>query len=428
MKRAVLAVSIVLLLAFSGRAGTLGDIDGDQAVGIRDAVYGLQAAAGIRPSALAMDIAEYMPMTVGNTWIYDDGEMTVSSQDGTVHRILDTGRCEGNNTLNFVLDELGFRIDGSSNVAFSPSMRLTVKHPEPGDRLASNITVTSEGISVSILSRVVGLEDVTVPAGRFDQCLKISLDAYVGEDNDHYHKTHLWFAKGIGIVKMQRYEVRPADSQGCILSQNERKLIYAVIDGRVVSDYYPLSVGNKWVYTSFIAGQNRVDRVIGAEEIDGKVCYVRERIEPPPDNYHETFWLHEADAATYLLRISSNEGLESPVDVPAGWVFDKADVRVGEVYEHTITVMDGQFTVTTTIESLSDAITVNGRSFSYCFRSKVVEAFVSPQGNEYKYKHEWRAPGVGIVRIVKYTDASMTAIEWAEELTSAWVSGAQVVE
>ena len=42
------------------------------------------------------------------------------------------------------------------------------------------------------------------------------------------------------------------------------------------SDYYPMQVGNQWVYTPSYGDGTRVDRILGTEELDGVLTYIWE--------------------------------------------------------------------------------------------------------------------------------------------------------
>ena len=59
-----------------------------------------------------------------------------------------------------------------------------------------------EKITISI--ELVAVEDVSVPAGNFPDCLKFTVFGYPSDGNpDDYGKETIWFAEGVGFVKAQ---------------------------------------------------------------------------------------------------------------------------------------------------------------------------------------------------------------------------------
>jgi hypothetical protein len=64
-------------------------------------------------------------------------------------------------------------------------------------------------------TKLVGLETVTVPAGTFNNTLKIELLIAHWDGSCSYKET-LWLAKGIGPVKIHRTDANPSDCLGCV--------------------------------------------------------------------------------------------------------------------------------------------------------------------------------------------------------------------
>ena len=73
----------------------------------------------------------------------------------------------------------------------------------------------ASGTGWSISSTLVGLENITVPAGSF---ITLKFEILI-EDSDGScsHKTTIWFGKNIGIIKIHRTEANPSDCLGCFL-------------------------------------------------------------------------------------------------------------------------------------------------------------------------------------------------------------------
>ena len=61
---------------------------------------------------------------------------------------------------------------------------------------------------------LVGLETITVPAGTFST-LKVE-HMIQHDDGSCSYKTTVWYAKGVGPVKIHRTEANPSDCLGCI--------------------------------------------------------------------------------------------------------------------------------------------------------------------------------------------------------------------
>lgn len=94
---------------------------------------------------------------------------------------------------------------------------------------------------------------VETPAGRFENCLKVTLNAEVaGKDEDYYlnfndgytyqwcGKKEHWFAPDVGLVKM-------VCTWGNLVSSELLLTSYSV-PGKGSGDYYPVYIGNKWTY------------------------------------------------------------------------------------------------------------------------------------------------------------------------------------
>ena len=166
----------------------------------------------------------YYPLAVGNLWNYDDGKQEVTAKNMDAYTIIDTGSCNEGDQLIFTNDENGLQLIGVVGLTFSAPIKYANKYAKVGDELTSTFNIVEEGKSLKALVRFIGVESVDVPAGYFPECLKFSQEIDVGEANDDYHKTYLWFAKDIGIVKMERYDFQPPESQGCIMCLGQREL------------------------------------------------------------------------------------------------------------------------------------------------------------------------------------------------------------
>jgi hypothetical protein len=172
-----------------------------------------------------------------------------------------------------------------------------------------------------------------------------------------------------------------------------------------ISSYLPLQVGNKWIYTSLVQGQYRNDEIIGSEAIYGTTTYIKQRLEPSPDNYQEKQWLAYDISSLLLYRIWGNEGADPAVDLSPPAVLNKVAPQVGNSWSWGVPNM---FTGNIEVVSINDTVTVPAGTFYRCLKTKETQV---PSG---KIKITHYAPGVGMIR---YENQG----SWVEELVYAKV-------
>jgi len=188
----------------------------------------------------------------------------------------------------------------------------------------------------------------------------------------------------------------------------------------IAGDYFPLQVGNNWTYSpSYGSMGDRVDTIIGKEEVNGTLTYIWNRQEAPDDNYNEKRWYAKDSIHLLFYKIWSNEGIDltpaSPMialklnpDVGDTWIFE------GEV---------GSFHVKSTfyVESISDSMTVAAGTFNNCIRVRELNEITAGDGTEYEYEKKWYAPDVGLI-IDRGYDENWTAVDFSQELVSFSIS------
>ncbi|MCK4303763.1 MAG: fibronectin type III domain-containing protein [Candidatus Eisenbacteria sp.] len=166
----------------------------------------------------------YFPMALGDTWNYKYfGESTTAT--GTVEFMEDTHtftdgigrRSEWEMAPMSPTDPmeiLFFGYEGDNAVWFGEIEYGTIEYiNDPVDGLAIILSDTMQVGSEWILNfiggessaefELLGIEDVTVPAGTFEDCLKIQIN--LGDNEQTYFTDHLYFAKHMGIVKAERF-------------------------------------------------------------------------------------------------------------------------------------------------------------------------------------------------------------------------------
>jgi hypothetical protein len=76
------------------------------------------------------------------------------------------------------------------------------------------------------------------------------------------------------------------------------------------ADYFPLQVGNKWVYNPSFGNGNRADTIVAKKTVNGTPSYVWKRTEAPPDNYPDTGGIPDRSSVflAILPRMSRRSG------------------------------------------------------------------------------------------------------------------------
>ena len=180
------------------------------------------------PSSTTYKGSDYYPLNVGNTWVYNLGTVEVDEETITINGVTYQAvkstvvSCDegGDSDIAITYSEEG--VVGLVPDALGDLLILLPKEMKAGD---SWVTLFDEGVKLT--HTFEGLEDITVPAGTFSDCLKIKVDL----DDDY--TDILWFAKNVGLVKAKRISETTPD--GCFLyvsSENPlAELQSATIDG-----------------------------------------------------------------------------------------------------------------------------------------------------------------------------------------------------
>ena len=192
----------------------------------------------------------YYPVTVGNKWVFhrDNGKdrytIKVATSEEAANRIEvqrpGAGGPEGQQRLPADIQQGGVRVISTQNNETSVSTRFIVTQPDgirqvllvlrdapavgnqrlaggvftfnpPQDFVPNPIHLGSKWISsnndgaikIKTERKVVKVETVTVPAGTFQRCLKISEDVVVTRGNNQKRNlSYMWLAKNVGPVKL----------------------------------------------------------------------------------------------------------------------------------------------------------------------------------------------------------------------------------
>jgi len=184
------------------------------------------------------------------------------------------------------------------------------------------------------------------------------------------------------------------------------------------ADYFPLEVGNRWTYSpSFGSKGDRVDTIIGKEEVNGTPTYIWNRQEAPDDNYNEKRWIAKDNTYLKMYKLSSNEGFDQPVTFTPPANMLKLNPVVGDTWVSELDLGPFHGKLTFYVESTNAGITVAADTFNNCIIVQELSEFTADGVTEYDYKKIWYAPDVGPIIYRKYTE-NWASIDFSQELVS----------
>lgn len=184
-------------------------------------------------------------------------------------------------------------------------------------------------------------------------------------------------------------------------------LLIGVTSPRVgAADYFPLQVGNCWVYYPSYGQGYRIDSIVGTETIGETLTYIWKRAEAPPDNYREKRWLAKDDVEVKVLQYWDNEWeppLPTPVLLDSPWIQDKLSPNVGESWQYVGDIDATHFEVTCLVESVTATVTVPAGKFQNCIKVRQLIKITVSGSTRFEYRRYWLAPDVGPVTYRKYS-------------------------
>ncbi len=173
-------------------------------------------------------ICNYFPLDPGNQWQYTTGDFFISDEtrkcasgysgilfETTAFKYSPYMQNESRGLLFAgcqydvsIFEDLGARISlVPPQMRVGQTVRTSYSVYQHGKRKKGTIDVT-----------LVGPETIDVPADTFDTLRVEMLFNNTSEGNSY--KTTLWFAKGVGMVKIHRTDADPPDNGGCIFVCN----------------------------------------------------------------------------------------------------------------------------------------------------------------------------------------------------------------
>lgn len=182
-------------------------------------------------------------------------------------------------------------------------------------------------------------------------------------------------------------------------------------------DYFPLEVGNRWVYTPSYGDGDRIDTIVGTEDVNGTFTYIWKREEAAPDNYHEKLWLAKDGSDLNLYKLWGNMGGDPAVLITPPLIWYKLNPVVGDTWVWEVNIDDMHVKATYYVESINDTVTVPAGTFNNCIRIRILEEITEDGVTEYDYVKDWLAPDIGPVIYRDYT-INWESIDFSQELVS----------
>ena len=170
------------------------------------------------------DMFNYFPFKSGNEWTFDspsENNITITyNTEYFTHisrKATEVHWFEGYKYPGFMFtDDNGYyaaatkeRDNPEEDEIFDPPLQILGRYYSMGE------VKTGSWNDISISTKLQSKEDVITPAGTFKDCLKI---VYNIDDIEGFYKEIVWFAKGIGPVKIQRPSEDPVNYDGCLWS------------------------------------------------------------------------------------------------------------------------------------------------------------------------------------------------------------------
>ena len=183
------------------------DPDEDSYTNRQELIAGLDPMAYDTAEAItSFNLVDYYPLNQGNTWTYE-------SRWGSTELYTEIALVDGSETVNGtdfarIAHSWGveYRAVTANGMEFYKEIDFSDDDPEvhtpPVVLIPAQLTI---GQTYSITSAaftytltVMGVETVTVPAGTFQDCLKVEVEVV---ENGHTEYITEWFAPGVGLVR-----------------------------------------------------------------------------------------------------------------------------------------------------------------------------------------------------------------------------------
>jgi hypothetical protein len=207
-------------------------------------------------------VADYYPLAVGNTWVYDTAEgdevvqaVGLEDIDGLEAARLDSGPPLDTPDADYLavidgaLCYVGeYTSDEAELMTLSPPITFPVT-AEIGDSGVETSTAYVDGVPVGSITfgwAVVGAGPVTSTAGTFNDCIKLRIS--ITDPVEETTETHTWLALGIGPVTEDE---RPlGGTWWSELTWADIGSLHYPLQGQMldIAEYVDLTLGNEWTH------------------------------------------------------------------------------------------------------------------------------------------------------------------------------------
>jgi hypothetical protein len=369
-------------------------------------------------------ITEHFPLGGGDTWTYESSEgvysstvsgteelwgtlyaRVVSSEDDEVDYWL--GQPEG-------LYLGGFYSPEDGTISFNPPL-LIDNGLEPGDSGSQSSEAwldqrTLVG-SVDFEYAFVGPQTTSVPAGTFEDCMKLRIRVQVDGDVDEFY---VWAARGVGVVKRDSGAFGGEEWEVLIAGQIGGTQYPAESGPFALAYYWPLDVGNTWVYES--AEGTVVSQITGVDEIGGvEAARLSDgaAVEEPDRDYFA-----EVDGAIVFVGEYESDSdalvtFSPPITLPTSVSVGDHGAETTDMYVEGVYQGSGTFHWSVVA---AGPVTVPAGTFDNSLKLRISLSSAAEEGEA---RYMWLALGVGVV---KEDDTAFGGISW-RALTSATVGG-----
>jgi len=359
------------------------------------AVYVTRAFDLATPPA-RYSLSDYYPLAEGDTWtINTNWGVTTETISGTeeiwgslyARQVNDEGYASYWQASSDGLRNSGWYEPGTGTVTLNPPLLLR-NCLELGYSESQSLPTYLNGSPIGVTQvtyTLVGLETITVPAGTFEDCVK--LDVTFQPAGEPAERFYTWVAKGVGQV---RRDERPFGGTGW------EELLAASVSGvdypqsYALINYFPLNQGDTWTYGP--VGSGYTVTVSGTAQLRGRpyttmVIFAEN---------HVSYYQPTADGILFGGEYDGGDGVtiafEPPLLLPNGMALGETrtmptSLYVNDVYQGGGTASLGLVAVET--------VAVPAGTFPLCLKLDL-QADIPPalSGREY----QWWAPGIGMVR------------------------------